>query len=364
MYMKAVWHNIKPVVALFFAWRLLLITVERIALKLFPLQPDFLGPIPWANFDGVHYLNIAQAGYRQYLEAFFPLYPFLIRWFSNYFVGSPTYIALVISHVSTFIMIILFYKLVFLYDKKSALWSTVLFLLFPTSFFLVAAYSDGLYLLLALLAFHFIVKHKWWQAGIIGLFASTTRVFGVYLLLSALYEYFSTQKRVRLVDIVALGLIPLGLVFYMMYLWQLRGDPLAFFHVQPVFGANRSGSELIFLPQVIWRYVKILSSVPATSFLYQIATFEFLSFILSLVLIVKAWQWKLNRSYLLYSVFVIITPTLTGTLSSFPRYILSAFPLFFILGKSPHFWRILIAILSAIGLVYFASAFLQGYFVA
>lgn len=362
--MRVLWNNIKPVVALFFAWRLLLIVVEGIAPKLFPLREGFLGPIPWANFDGVHYLSIAQAGYRQYLEAFFPLYPLLIHWLSNFFSIAPSYMGLIISHISTFITIILFYKLVLLYDKKKPLWSTALFLLFPSSFFLVATYSDGLYLFLASLTFLFIFKHKWWQAGIVGFFASATRLFGVYLLLAALYEYFSTQKRVRPGDIVAIGLIPLGLVFYMIYLWRSMGDPLAFFHVQPVFGANRSGSEFILLPQVIWRYVKILISVPSTTFLYQIATLEFISFVFSIILIVKAWQWKLNRSYILYSALVIITPTLTGTLSSFPRYMLSAFPLFLVVGKFPLLLRIILAIVSAASLIYFASAFLRGYFVA
>lgn len=347
--MKALWRDIKSVIILFLAWRFFLIVIQIIAAELFPLREDFLGPNPWSNFDGVHYLSIAQAGYRQYLEAFFPLYPLLIR------VGSTPYSALLISHASFFVGLYFFMKF-------GGARSLPFFLLFPTSFFFAAVYPESLYMALAAGTLYAIVKGRWQCAGLLGLLASATRVFGVYLLIPAVLEY-SRVKRKRIKDILSIGLMPVGLIVFMLYLWQRRGDPLAFFHVQPVFGAGRSGGEFIYLPQVLWRYIKIFFTADF-SFVYTVALFEFATFVFALILLAQMWKKKTMKSYFWYCLAVIITPTLTGTLSSFPRYILAAFPLFFVIDTYSVRTKYLLAGTFVILLMYFASAFLRGYFVA
>ena len=80
----------------FLGWRLLLFLVLFFAFKYVPLQKDFLGgglfnylsnPHLWAlaNFDGEHYLSIAQNGYLPLTYAFFPVYPYLIKLFAETF---------------------------------------------------------------------------------------------------------------------------------------------------------------------------------------------------------------------------------------------------------------------------------------
>lgn len=361
--MKNLWSEIKTVIFLFVGWRLSLVAVQSIASFLFTPYETFWGPTPWANFDGVHYLTIAQEHYYQYQQAFFPFYPMLIRWLSFATGASTSWIALGISHVSFVFGLYFFLKLSRSYRKGNSLWSVILFLLFPTSFFFVAAYPESLYFALAAGALYALEKRWWWWAGLVGMLASGTRLFGVYLLIPAIIEY-SVVKKKQIGDILGLGLIPLGLIIYMIYLWQTVGDPLAFFHVQSAFGANRSGGQLIFLPQVLWRYLKILLTVDPSSFSYMIASFELLTFIFTVYLFVKGVQKKLKLSLLLYATAVVITPTLTGTLSSFPRYLLAAFPLFFVLGSLSERTKILLALLFGLALIYFASAFLRGYFVA
>ncbi|OGG24470.1 hypothetical protein A3A79_04780 [Candidatus Gottesmanbacteria bacterium RIFCSPLOWO2_01_FULL_43_11b] len=346
--MRKHWNNIKPILFLYVGWLLLLILVQKIAPTLFSLQRDFLGPISWANFDGVHYLNIAKAGYRQYLEAFFPLYPMLIG-------NSGPIFALIISHISFFIGL-LFLKMIG--EQKSL----PLILLFPTSFFFAAVYPESLYLGLAAGTLYALSKQKWGLVGVLGMLASATKIFGVYLLIPAILEYIPTKKK-RARDMIAIGLIPLGLVGFMVYLWRKMGDPLAFFHVQPIFGANRSGGELIFLPQVLWRYIKIFITANPATFQYSVAVLEFVAFVFSVYLLFVAWK-KIRKPYFWYSLAVIITPTLTGTLSSFPRYLLAAFPLFFVINTFPKKIKYVFTVIFILLFVYFASAFLRGYFVA
>ena len=356
------------ILLLFLAWRIFLAVVGYLATIFVPLRIDFLGPTPWANLDGVHYLSIAQNGYYQYEQAFFPLYPLLIRFVSRWFLLSPQYVGLVISHLSFFGGLWFFYSLSknFVAKPANSLWAVALLFLFPTSFFFAAVYTESLFFLLALGTAVAAKRRKWWLAGILGMLASLTRLFGVFLLIIVVWEYlrqedWRSQKR----DIFTFLLIPLGLAVYMIYLWRSTKDPLAFFHAQPAFGAERSGEDLILLPQVLWRYGKIILTVPFFSLNYQVAIFELATFILGLGLIWKGWRQRLPSAYLLYALAILLTPTFTGTLSSMPRYFLSAFPLFFVLGNMHNKWlKIILACLFFIGLSISTAAFLGGYFVA
>ena len=80
--MKKWWQNRKDwqkILLLFLVWRLGLELVSCAGSFLLPLKPAYFAGNGWANFDGMHYLSIAQDGYRQYQQAFFPLLQILIR---------------------------------------------------------------------------------------------------------------------------------------------------------------------------------------------------------------------------------------------------------------------------------------------
>ena len=72
-----------------------------------------------ANFDGAHYLLIAEQGYYQYQQAFFPLYPLLIRLLSPVFPNNRLITALVISNLSFLFGLWLFRK--YLLDNRDIL---------------------------------------------------------------------------------------------------------------------------------------------------------------------------------------------------------------------------------------------------
>src|SRR3989339_1347122 len=88
---------IKKLIFLFIIWRLLLLGVAYLSPIIIPQFgarfPYFEGRLissglphfiwSFGNFDGVHYLGIAQDEYAyQFTQAFFPLYPILIKLFS------------------------------------------------------------------------------------------------------------------------------------------------------------------------------------------------------------------------------------------------------------------------------------------
>ena len=364
MFMRKLWQEHKPVILLIVGWRLFLGIVELLSVRFVPLREGFLGPTPWANLDGVHYLSIAQHGYFQFEQAFFPLYPLLIDYVTSLTQVLPHAAALFISHITFLVAMLLFYTVAKRIIPKGALWAVVGILLYPTSFFFAAVYSESLFFFFSILTIYFSMNRRWFWAAVSIALASATRIFGVFLLIIVLTEYLKSRKASRY-DWMVFLIAPLGLFGYMYYLGVTYGDPLAFFHVQPAFGAGRSGSELIFLPQVLWRYVRIFVSVPFSSLNYQVALLEFLSFFFALTLAISGWKQKFFRPYLPYVISILILPTLTGSLSSMPRYVMSAVPLFFLLGTVHNRWvRTLVLGLSAVLLTILASLFLRGYFIA
>lgn len=362
--MKKYWRNIGIIVGLFVVWRLVLNASYALAPNLWPAIDTFFGPVFWANFDGVHYLSIVQFGYRQYQQAFFPFYPLVVRGISSFFSIAPDNAAQAVSILSTFGGLFVFYRLAKLEKISRPLWPVLFLLAFPVSFFFSAAYTTGLYFLLACLSLLAMKEKRWLLTGIFGALASATQVFGVFLLLAAALEYMK-EKEKKIISAAGLALIPLGLLGFMAYLWKSVGDPLAFYHTQPLFGAQRSGSEIILLPQVLWRYLHIASTFAVDSYVYWIALFELAMLGLAVFLLWFGYKRNISKSLLAYSLAVVLLPTLTGTLSSFPRYVLSAFPLFLVLGdRKLTVRKILLSIFFLFGLVLFTTLFLRGHFVS
>lgn len=357
-------HDLFTVGGLFLLWRAALLLIEKIAPRLWPLRPNFLGFItPWANFDGAHYTSIARDGYGVYQYAFFPLYPQLIRFIQSNVNLPYEIIAVSLSHITFFIGLLLWWR--YLNTSRGRIWSVVFFLVYPASFYFTAAYSESTFFVLAVGTLLAIKNNRWLLAGICAGLSSATRLVGVFLWLPLGLAIWQHRRLLRSVDWFAIIIAPAGLVGYMGYLWSTAGDPLAFFHVQAAFGAGRSSNELIFLPQVVWRYVMIFTTVPSGDFLHHIAVLEFSSFLFGVILLAAALKRSHDPGILLYSVCVLVLPTLTGTFSSMPRYLLAAFPLFPVLGEIRSAWikSIILIVFTAL-LVYATTGFLRGYFIS
>lgn len=371
--MKKFWkkYNLPIIIMIcLLGWAMIIYISWLFSLKI-PLNKGFLGPIPWANFDGAHYLIISRYSYGTYQQAFFPLFPILISlvkpFFLNRFDG-----ALFITRVSFLISIIIFIKLALLDMRRDkVIWALILFILFPTSFFFISVYSGSIFLALSLGSFYAMREKHFVIAAILAGIASATRIFGMFIVFSLILEFFlAIKKEERLstkniLKSLGLGVLSLsGLFSYMFYLWRNYKDPLLFVHVQPAFGAHRSVNHIILLPQVLFRYIKIFLTVPYASHDFLISLFEFITFCFIFTTLLIFWK-KVRFSYLLYSFLIILFPTLSGTLSSTPRYSALVFPLFFIIGGIKRTWlKIVIVSIFGILLIILTAFFLRGYFIA
>lgn len=382
-YFKKVFQNpdYLAIISMVVTWKVLLFMVLIGSFEFLPLYAQqLLGGgyqnyntnyyiLPWANFDGEHYLSIALSGYKQYQQAFFPLFPWLISILMNIFgdnVLGGAISGLLITSICFPLALIFLYKLVKLdYSSKFALGVILVLLLYPASFYFNAVYNEALFLLLIVLSFYFFrTKHFFW-ASIFGFFASTTRVFGVLIFMSFLIEVL--VYRIPIKKACWIFLIPFGLLSYMTYLYYSVGDPLAFYNLQLIVGEQHQRG-LVLLPQVIFRYLKMILGTEALNPLFTTILFELAVGIVFSLLPLVGLFYRVRLSYLFFSIMGFILPTIQGSFSSLPRYVLILFPSFIVLTlmikKLPIPIKILLAILSATLLTVEAAFFLRGYWVS
>jgi len=374
----------KRIFKYFLIWQTVILFIVSWSANLFPLRTTFIGggeqasfanPKPYlrnphlyfrGNFDGIHYIGVSRRGYGLSQQAFFPLYPKLME--SIYKLTRNTvFNASLISTIFFLLALIYLAKLIRLdYPKSVAVWSITALLFFPVSFFFTAVYTESLFLFLCVSAFYYARKKRWWIAAILTALATYTRFVGIFLIPALLIELYYQTKQFRLVKLLPFLIMPLGLLAYMVYLQNTTGDPLAFIHVQASFGQGRS-DKIILLYQVFWRYAKMLWTVNRADPLYMTLVFEASSavvfFVMSLFLLIRY-----RFSYAFFNFCSLILPTLTGTFTSLPRYVLLCFPSFILIGhllsKSRPAVRYLYLGLSLSVGILFLALFARGYWVA
>lgn len=368
----------KKIILIFFIWRIYLFLIAALSPIVFPVfqetfpyfQERLIGTnLPYfiwsfGNFDGVHYLGIAANSYSaQFTQVFFPLYPISIKIVSSFislYLDEKTSLllsALIISNSSFLASLLVFHRFVKnIFDANVAYWSVLFLVFFPTSFYFGSVYTESLFFLLVISSYYN-VKNKIILASILGALSSATRLIGVFL--APALTFSRGSKR-----FIPLLIIPLGLLSYMIYLGIKFQEPLYFITAQGVFGAERSTTSVILLPQVIFRYIKILISTNGLPWIN--ASLELISTIFAFwILIACARVRKIKKEWLVFSLLSLILPTLTGTLSSMPRYILLAFPIYIYLALlKSRLIKILIISCFIILLSVFSAIFTRGYWLA
>jgi hypothetical protein len=141
----------------------------------------------WFRWDTGWYLKIAALGYAPDDGSiiFPPLYPLAIRALAPLAGGNYLLAALIVSNVCALAALALFYAVARqeLRSAPQAAAAVVLMAVFPAGFYLYAAYSEALFLALALAAWLMAVRGRWGWAGILGALAALARLQGWLLVL-------------------------------------------------------------------------------------------------------------------------------------------------------------------------------------
>ena len=192
----------------------------------------------WERSDALWYLHLAKDGYSRESQGtvFMPLYPLLIRAVHTITGLHWLLSALLISNICFFFALFFLYRLCEIEKDRGtaerAVWYQALY---PGSLFLLAPYTESLFLMLATGAFLAARTRRWWLAAIAGAFLGTTRNMGALIIIPLIVEFIRQrleEKPIPWKNAAWLLIIPLGILSVMAFHAKLTGDPLAMVHRQ------------------------------------------------------------------------------------------------------------------------------------
>ncbi|MDO8638693.1 MAG: mannosyltransferase family protein, partial [Candidatus Daviesbacteria bacterium] len=320
---------------IFLAWRLIIILFQIFIQPYSKIGSNSLTIYQrlfesWTYYwDTGHYLYIVQNGYSFPRQNFFPLWSFLIKLFSIFTGGilSTEWVAYILTFILGLTTFIFFYLLAArLMDKKNAGLALIIFASFPSAMFLHAGYTENLFLSLTLLSFWLLEKKQFLLSSLIGGLSSATRSVGISIGLVFLVMKAPIKKKIIY---FLLGLS--GLLGYMIYLGLQFGDPLLFLKAHQEWCGSIGQCKMTF------PFVPLIPQAQLflAGWLRPNLSSPFLDWISSIIFILLLWPIfkKLNKTYFIYSAVVILMPLSTGMVVSMIRYVLVAFPAFFVIPQ-------------------------------
>lgn len=345
---------------IFIIWLIAVLVAGYLGFATLPGSGKFTNDNFWQslkNWDGGHYTGIAQIGYDEKFQyAFFPLYPLAIKTVNgvtqNYLAA-----AILVSVASTFFGLQILYKLVMLdFDRKIAEKVILALLFFPTSFFFLIAYSEGLFFLLTVAAFYFLRQNKLFWATIAVALASATRLIGLAVVAGFLIDILTRQGLNRRNWFVLFS--PLGFIIYIIFLYQQTGDPFYFITAE-----NHWQRTLTTPVAGFWETLKTIASDGISE--TNISSFVDLIFaVFGVGFVIRAFRF-LPTSFAVYSLISVAIPLFTPTLSSMPRFLLVVFPLFILVALVKNRYVVLfLQVVSLMLLAVFTALFTAGYWVS
>ena len=201
---------------------------------------DAYGPISdflfrsLSQWDARWFLQIAMHGYEEVPQAaaFFPVYPALVHgvaWLTGSLLVAGVLVSLVSGAVAAWVLAQIARPLL---GERGA-HDVVLYLaLYPVAFVLTSLYSEGLFLALAAGSFLAAMRGRPVLAGVLGGFATGTRLIGLALLPALAILLWRGRDGPSLARLAPLLLLPAAVGLYALYLDHAIGDPWAFTSAQ------------------------------------------------------------------------------------------------------------------------------------
>ena len=319
----------------------------------------------WAQWDGTLLLGVAEHGYTNPLAdphatAFFPLFPLIVGGLGS--LGIPFVVAgMLVSTVSSVIALAYLYRLAEEDLGEGCGRRACLYLaLFPTAVFLIAPYSEALFLAGAIPAFYYARRGRWGLALLPTMVATGTRFAGVFLLFGLALEFVQRQgltirKTLRLGSLMLVGMLPM--LAYGAYLAAVKGNPLYFFIDQK----NGWGRQFVGpLDSFLATWNTWESADYPSNFLFA-WRLELVAAATGVALVV----WALRRSewgYAGYMGSMLAVLMTSSWYFSIPRMLLSLFPAVLFLASftkaepQRHEWTLLsLASIAVLGVITFTS---------
>jgi hypothetical protein len=300
----------------------------------------------FAAWDSGWYWDIARNGYYfradgQSSVAFFPLYPLAVRAAAMPFGGGDqaTWVAaILVSMVAYVLGLIALYRLSErVFGKQELARRTMVCLaVFPWSLFFGRVYTEGLFLLLTVLAISRAYDGQWTKAGWWGALAVLTRpnglLIGVPLALMALRG--RPSPRLLTSRLAPLALLPTALAGYSAYVYTLSGHPLAWMTAQAHWDYTVGNFPWRQLSRIVSTFV--VHGPYDYFFTSPHAVFELLQGVTVLVAVaLTPFVFKrLGGALGAYTIVSLLVPLSGSSPAGWGRYVAVLFPVFMLVGRS------------------------------
>jgi Mannosyltransferase (PIG-V) len=323
--------------------------------KVYLLEPFMNSQVAW---DSEYYVGIAVGGYDDPKAgvvinpetgnkvivnySFFPFYPFVIRLFSLPLkaiglnsIATASLAGVVVAALGTLAGLISLWDMTTPYfDEDSSMRAVFYTLIFPTSFFFVMVYTEGLFIGLAFGALALSKRGHWGWASLLALLAAWTRAYGAILALPLLVFWLMQ------IDWWA------GLKGQLTWKWFLRGVlallPLAGYFVwrHSLLGQGWAelqefyfGRGLMTISSSIEDWVRAFEYARYTGggdaqiyFAIEVGS-------ILLALIASLWLIRRDPAVALFSLAVVLLSVFSGSAQSMARYMLVAPALYIFLAR-------------------------------
>lgn len=317
--------------------------------------------------DSGWYLTIARNGYErrefdatgEHNWAFFPLFPLLWSMAAK-LTGGFLLTGIALANALFLLALVFLHKTSLAFGGDAAAADRAVFYVaaFPLSYFFSMPFTESLFLLLTVGAFYAAKRGSWWAAGAVGALATATRLTGILLLPALMLLYWQEHRGQRpRTDALGLLLIPVGLLCFMLFLFSITGNALAFKDVLAAWGRH---PVFPLLP-----LIKYLARPLEISVGWDFRFLNFAAAALALtcgVMLARRRKWALA----FFTLASMIMPLSTSSLQSQARYAMVIFPLYFVLaqaGRAPQIDQVIrtvfLSLLALMAMMYAAMVTLS-----
>jgi len=291
--------------------------------------------------------------------AFFPFYPMMIRFFSYPLqilglnpIATATLAGVVVSALGALLGMLALYDITRdSLGEDGALRAVFYLIVFPTGFFLIQVYTEGLFVGLAFACLAMLKRKNWLLAGIFGACATMTRAVGVTLLIPMLITWLRTGEWMDL-DLEWRQIFHRGIPLRPLYRFILTISPLIIFIVWKFsylglafdyIESNFFGRGFLSLGYAFYAWAESFRSMLAGTNPQHTAYYisEFLGLAIGIVTCLATL--RTHPEYAWFSLAVLIISWGSGPAQGIHRYILGAPAVFIALsrwGKNPIFDRV------------------------
>jgi hypothetical protein len=300
----------------------------------------------FATWDAAHYLFLSEVGYAPGVasDAFYPLWPLLIRWLAPLFRGSHLLSGLILANVLSTGAFVLFHRIAARrFGEEIANWSLVFLLIYPGSVFYQFIYSESLFLLLLMALWWALQEARYVWVWFAAFLLPLAKAVGVFCAMPIIWHILAAHsvwplstpasgspvdakrsfKRPGWLSLSHGSILAAPLAGWAAYLLLMRtwtGDAFWGFKAQKFWGVHS-----------VWNLVN--PSKFAVSFLSPSVFHDFRGSLLDRVLFIVLLYtlpvvWKIGKDMLPWIYFLGILPAMSGEFTSFTRFSSTAFPMF------------------------------------